>query len=135
IPALSPVNKAGPVAVMLHLVGRLVDIEREKPSPVLVNGAAERTIWCLVRAGVAVAVLYPAALLPVGNLAAVHEFDFCAVPNHPRACLADGLRYRPAGQYLYAHAGNPTSALVEAKIFSPSLTLSYTDSALAKNGS
>ena len=44
-------------------------------------------------------------------------------------------RSLPHTQFPYAHLRIPTSALVEAKIFSPSFTLSYTVSVLAKKGS
>ena len=66
----------------------------------------------------------------------MHSWGQLGVPPHrPLKCLEERRGGRPGTEVFYAHTVMPTSALVEAKIFSPSLTLSYTDSAAAKKGS
>src|SRR5437667_8250626 len=90
----------------------------------------------LVAAAIDVILPGPATCLPIRDLAALDRDGGALPPHHARHEAANGSGGRAGAEVFYAHsARTPTSALVEAKIFSPSLTLSYTDSAVAKNGS
>src|SRR5713101_5907570 len=116
--------EARPMAVVADLSRRVVQIEVDVAGTLGFDPALERRIGRLVGAGVVVAVACPAPFLPVRNLAAFDGFCGAAPPHHAREKLADGGGGRPGTEVSYAHTRMPTSALVEAKIFSPSLTLS-----------
>src|SRR5215471_10877205 len=91
----------------------------------------------LICTGIVVFATLPTPLLPVRHLASLHNNGRRPQPlGRPGHEVPDGLRCAACADHAYAHGSvTPTEALVEAKIFSPLLTLSYTDSALAKNGS
>jgi len=54
---------------------------------------------------------------------------------HRYVDVANGNGGGPGAEFFYAHTAIPTSAFVDAKIFSPSFTFAYTTSLLAKKGS
>ena len=87
--------------------------------------AEERARVGLVVAPCTCSPRHPPALLPVGNLAALDRYRRAVAPHHPREQFAERCGSRPVYRVSYAQRANtPTSALVDAKIFSPSLTLS-----------
>jgi hypothetical protein len=62
--------KAGPMAMLPHILRRVEDIESESSGTYLIDPADERPIGGLVRAQVGSTLLPPAPLSPVGYLAA-----------------------------------------------------------------
>src|ERR1035437_990224 len=136
VPVVAAVLETHPMAVAADFVRGHIQPEIDVPATVLCDLSRKGPVRGLIAADVGVALVRPAAFLPVGNLAALDDSSGAVPPRQPRKHLADGSGGRPGAEVPYAHHGStPTSALVEAKIFFPSLTLSYTDSAAAKNGS
>src|SRR5450759_4657517 len=124
------------MAVAADFIRGHVQPKIDVPATVLCDLSRKCPVRGLIAADVGVALARPPAFLPVGNLAALDDSSGAVPPHQPRKHLADGSGGRPGAEVLYAHCcSTPTSALVEANIFSPSLTLSYTDSEAPKNGS
>jgi hypothetical protein len=63
--------EAGPVAVALDFLRGMVEVEVDVARTLLFDPPLKRAIGCLVVAGVGVTLPGPAALLPIGNLAAL----------------------------------------------------------------
>ena len=125
IPIVAPVLEAGPVAVAADFVGRGIQQKMHMPSAMLDDPPGESCIRSLVAATIGVPVAGPASLPPIGNLAALDRSGGAVPPQDARKHLANRSGGRPGAEVSYAHSlSTPTSALVEAKIFSPSLTLS-----------
>src|SRR5665213_1772636 len=99
-------------------------IKVDVAEPFLFDPAVKRCVGSLIRSRVLVSVAGPAALPPIWDLTAQDGNGGGMPPHHPREDLADGIGGRPGAELLYPHTAMPTSALVEAKIFSPSFTLS-----------
>src|SRR5579862_5807146 len=117
--------ETGPMAVATDRLRRVIKVEIDVAGSLLLNPALKCAVARLIIAGVNAALARPALLLPIRHLAAL-DGDCGGVPPHrPRENVADGSGGRPCADFPYTHSASaPTSALVEAKIFSPSLTLS-----------
>src|SRR5258707_10113345 len=124
VPVLALMLEADPVAMLLDFGRGLVEQEFDVVAGVLHDLTKGGAVPRPVASGVGVALAGPAPLLPVGNLLALDWNDGALPPHHPGHEVPEGCRNRAGGCDLHAHASTPTSALVEAKIFSPSLTLS-----------
>lgn len=123
VPVVSTRGKTNPMAVAPDL-GRGVMEKEIAARPTLFDIALKRSVRSLIRSRVIGAVVPPAALLPIRNLAALYGNSGAVPPHHPRDRVADGNGSRPGAEFSYAHTVMPTSAFVELKIFSPSFTLS-----------
>src|SRR5262245_30714597 len=100
------------------------EIEAEKVRTAIFDLATERAVSGLILARVAVTVACPAAVLPVRNLAPLDRLERTRSRTERSAPALQTVGQSPRAGDDHAHARLPTSAFVEAKIFSPSLTLS-----------
>ena len=125
VPVIAAVLKTSPVAVPLDFGGRVVQQKVNVTAAMFLDVTPESGVLGLIVAGIRVTLARPAALLPIRNLAALDRNCGAVPPHHSREPLANRNGGGPGAEILYAHhRSSPTSALVEANIFSPSLTLS-----------
>ena len=124
VPFAPAMLEASPMAVSPDFSGWAVEIEVKESGSILLDPSLKCGVGRLIGARVFISVERPAALLPVRNLAARDRRSGALPPRDPFKKTRKSGGGRPNTEVFYAHpTGTPTSAFVDAKIFSPSLNV------------
>jgi hypothetical protein len=119
-PFSAPWLEAGPVASGANFLGWVKHVKIEIDSVAVFNQPRKSAVTRLIIAKIDVSAANPSPFLPVGYFPAPDNLGLGMGPQSGPKCPVK----QPRSEFRYAHARTPTSALVEAKSFSPSFTLS-----------